>query len=79
MRPHQEETGLVDLGTSSGKKEVKVATGMTAPICKELMALLKDYQDVFAWLYQDMPGLNSEVVSIAFVYSFLRHALLVSN
>ena len=43
MRPHQEETGLVDLGTSSGKKEVKVATGMTAPICKELMALLKDY------------------------------------
>ena len=32
MRPHQEETELVDLGTDSGKREVKVGTGMTAPI-----------------------------------------------
>jgi len=47
MRPHQEETELVDLGTDSGKKEVKVGMGMTAPIRKELMALLKDYQDIF--------------------------------
>ena len=62
MRPHQEETELVDLGTDSGKKEVKVGTGMTAPIYKELMALLKDYQDIFAWLYQDMPGLSSDII-----------------
>jgi len=48
MRPHQEETELVDLGTSSGKKEVKVGMGMTSPIRKELMALQKDYQDIFA-------------------------------
>jgi len=48
MRPHQEETKLVDLGTSSGKKEVKIGTGMTAPVRKELMALLKDYQDIFS-------------------------------
>ena len=62
MRPHQEETELLDLGTGSGKKEVKVGTSMTAPIRKELMALLKDYQNVFAWSYQDMPGLNSDIV-----------------
>jgi len=62
MRPHQEETELVDLGTSSGKKEVKIGTGMTAPIREELTALLKDYQDIFAWLYQDMPGLSSDIV-----------------
>ena len=31
MRPHQEEIELVDLGTSSEKKEVKVGTGMTTP------------------------------------------------
>jgi len=41
MGPHQEETELVDLGTGSGKKEVKIGTGMTAPIREELMALLK--------------------------------------
>ena len=41
MRPHQEETELVDLGTGSGKKEVKVGTGMTIPVRKELMAPAK--------------------------------------
>ena len=35
---------------------------MTAPVRKELMALLKDYQDIFACSYQDMPGLSSDIV-----------------
>ena len=30
------------------KKEVMIGTGMTAPIREELMALLKNYQDIFA-------------------------------
>ena len=62
MGPHQEETKLVNLGTDSGKKEVKIGTGMTTPIREELTALLKDYQDIFAWSYQDMPGLSSDIV-----------------
>ena len=62
MRPHREETELVDLGTDNEKKEVKVGMGMTAPICEELVALLRDYQDVFAWSYQDMPGLSHDIV-----------------
>jgi len=60
--PHQEETKIVDLGTDNGKKEVKIGTGMTTPIREELTALLKDYQDIFAWSYQDMPGLSSDIV-----------------
>ncbi|XP_006579241.1 uncharacterized protein [Glycine max] len=62
MRPHQEETKLVDLGTGSENKEVKVGTGMTTPVHEELVALLRDYQDVFAWSYQDMPGLSHDIV-----------------
>ena len=60
--PHQEETELVDLGSGSGKREVKIGTGITAPIREELIILLKDYQDIFAWSYQDMPGLSSVIV-----------------
>ena len=48
MRPHQEETEIVDVGTGSGKKEVKIGTGMAALIRKELMGILRDYQDIFA-------------------------------
>ena len=62
MGPHQEEIELVDLGTDSRKKEVKISTSMTTPIREELMALLKNYQDIFARSYQDMPRLSSDIV-----------------
>ena len=62
MKLYQEEIELVDLGASSERKEVKVGTGMTPPIREELVALLRDYQDVFAWSYQDMPGLSHDIV-----------------
>ena len=29
---------------------------------KELIDLLQDYSDVFAWSYQDMPGLDTNIV-----------------
>ena len=51
MGSHQEEIELVDLGTDNGKKEAKIGTSMTTPIREELMALLKNYQDIFAWSY----------------------------
>ena len=51
MKPHQEETELIDLETGEGKKEVKVGTGMTAPIRQDLITFLEEYQDIFAWSY----------------------------
>jgi len=62
MKPHQEETELIDLETGEGRKEVKVGTGMTAPICQDLITLLEEYQDIFAWSYQDMPVLDLDIV-----------------
>ena len=41
MKPHQEETELVNLGTTEEEKEVKVGTGMIAPIRQGLITLLK--------------------------------------
>ena len=40
---YQEETELVDLGIGSGKREVKIGTGITVFIREELIILLKDY------------------------------------
>ena len=44
------------------EREVKVRTCMSANVWDELVTLLRDYQDIFAWSYQDMPGLSSEIV-----------------
>ena len=30
--------------------------------CERLVALLKDFKDVFAWSYEDMPGIDPEIV-----------------
>ena len=62
IKLHQEETKVVNLGTSEEKKKVKVGTCVSANVREELMALLRDYQDIFIWSYQDMPGLNSEIM-----------------
>jgi len=62
LKPQQEETEVVDLGAGDERKEVKVGTGMTASIHNKLVTLLRDYQDVFAWSYRDMPGLDSDIV-----------------
>ena len=62
VKPHQEETEIVNLGVGEERKEVKVSTGMSTYILDELVALLRDYQDIFAWSYQDMPGLSPDIV-----------------
>jgi len=41
LKPHQEETKVVDLGVGSERKEVKVGTGMTASIHNKLVTLME--------------------------------------
>ena len=60
--PHQEITEAVNLGTEEEKKEVKIGTTLSPATRKELIDLLQDYNDVFAWSYQDMPGLDIDTV-----------------
>ena len=62
IKSHQEETKVVNLGTSEEKKEVKIGTCVSANVQEELVALLRDSQDIFAWPYQDMPSLSSEIM-----------------
>jgi len=40
VKPHQEETEVVNLGVSEEKKEVKVSTGMSTNVRDELVMLL---------------------------------------
>ena len=60
--PHQEITEAINLGTEEEKKEVKIGTTLSSATRKELIDLLQDYSDVFAWSYQDMPGLDTDIV-----------------
>ena len=60
--PHQEILKAVNLGTEKERKKVKIETTLSPAIRKELIDLLQDYSDVFAWSYQDMPSLDTDIV-----------------
>ena len=49
--PHQEISEAVNLGTEEERKEVKIRTTLPPAIRKELIDLLQDYNNVFAWSY----------------------------
>jgi len=62
IQPHQEEIEIINLGTKEDKKEIKIVVLLDATVKERVIALLKEYVDIFAWKYQDMPGLDPEVV-----------------
>ena len=41
---------------------MKIGITLSSATRKELIDLLQDYSDVFAWSYQDMPGLDTDIV-----------------
>ena len=41
---------------------MKIETTLSPATRKELISLLREYSDVFAWSYQDMPGLDTDIM-----------------
>ena len=60
--PHQEVTEAINLRTEEERKEVKIGTTLSPTIREKLIDLLREYSDVFAWSYQDMPSLDMDIV-----------------
>ena len=62
IQPHEEQVEVVNLGIEEVRKEVKVGAALEASVKSRMLALLKEYVDIFAWSYQDMPGLDTNIV-----------------
>ena len=60
--PHQEVTEAINLGTEKERREVKIGTTLSLTIRERLIDLLREYNDVFAWSYQDILGLDTDIV-----------------
>jgi len=48
----------VDLGDGSIKRPTYVSAKITTEFRNQIVELLKDYKDCFAWDYNEMPGLK---------------------
>ena len=43
-------------------KEIKIGVALEESVKEKLVSMLREFSDVFAWSYKDMPGLDTEIV-----------------
>ena len=59
----EEELKEIDLGTEPGsQKPVFISSQLVAQEKEQLVTLFQKYKDVFAWTYDEMPGLDLGLV-----------------
>ena len=62
-KPNIEETEVVNLvDEGENEKPTKIGVNIPKDLKHELIALLMEFREIFAWSYQDMPGLDTEIV-----------------
>ena len=59
---HEESVEVINLGTESDKKEIRISANLERSVKSRLVQMLHDYVEVFAWSYEDMPGLDTDIV-----------------
>ncbi|RVW86561.1 Transposon Ty3-I Gag-Pol polyprotein [Vitis vinifera] len=58
VSPAVGDTEIVDFGTADQPRELRVGSDLSTDERDSLIQLLRSYLDVFAWSYEDMPGLD---------------------
>ena len=62
IQPNQDSIEVVNIGTEEVRREVKIGADLEESIKVRLIELLHEYSDIFAWSYEDMPGLDTNIV-----------------
>ena len=57
-----EPVEAINLGTEKDPKNLNIGGSLPGNEKRELISLLGEYLDVFAWSYNDMPGLDPSIV-----------------
>ena len=64
IMPHEKEA-IENIALEEGK-ELKIGTLIGVDTRHGLIELLREFKDIFAWSYQDMPGLSTDMWYIVF-------------
>ena len=62
-KPNLDEKEIVNLGDDESVRETWVSIHLTTIEKEKFVELLKQYTDVFAWSYDNMPGLSTDIIS----------------
>ena len=59
--PTEDRAIQINLGNQDHPKLISISEGLSLTEREELIALVREYIDVFAWNYEEMPGLDPQV------------------
>ena len=62
VSPITGDTKIVDFGTTDQPRELKFGSDLSTDERERFIQLIGSYLDVFAWSYEDMPGLDPSIV-----------------
>ncbi|KAI5420857.1 hypothetical protein KIW84_044622 [Lathyrus oleraceus] len=62
IQPHLEDLETINLGSEDCVRMVRIGALLEESVKKGLVSLLREYSDIFAWSYEDMPGLDTDIV-----------------
>ncbi|XP_070005663.1 uncharacterized protein [Nicotiana sylvestris] len=58
-----DETEIVNLGDAENVKETRISVHLSPSEKKEHSEFLREYEDIFAWSYDDMTGLSTSIMA----------------
>lgn len=53
---------MINLGSEEDRKEVKIGASLVPDVKENMIDFIREYTNVFAWSYQDMSGLDIDIV-----------------
>ena len=53
---------MIHLGDEANPKPIFISESLSSSEKDDLIYLIREYKDVFAWNYEDMPGLDFQIV-----------------
>ncbi|XP_034197732.1 uncharacterized protein LOC117613207 [Prunus dulcis] len=62
LREVEDPLQEINLGTEEDPRPTFISTLLKEPLKSELIALLQEFRDCFAWHYHEMPGLDRQLV-----------------
>ncbi|KAI5411503.1 hypothetical protein KIW84_056545 [Lathyrus oleraceus] len=62
IQPHLEDLETVNLGSEDYVPMVRIGALLEESVKKGLIELLREYSDIFVWSYEDMSGLDTDIV-----------------
>ena len=62
LEPIKEEAQHINLGTDDEPKMIQVGNTLTVLEKNALVALQIEFKEIFAWSYEDMPGIDTDIV-----------------